>query len=101
MTCFGVPSQIRVFDSRSYFFMMASTSSAVPVSTSATGDVLTFMLSFSAIPIPPLYFVSGAAPVYPLYKQAPDMSETLLTLRILYVHRRTLLCCCVRRDPSN
>ena len=36
MTLLGTPVQIRVFDSRSYFFMTASTSAAVPTEVSCT-----------------------------------------------------------------
>ena len=36
MTSFGMPSQTRVLDSRSYFFMTASTSAAVPTDVSCS-----------------------------------------------------------------
>ena len=51
MTSSGTPVQIRVLDSRSYFFMTASTSSAVPTSTlgSPAGAVLTLRSSKSPI----------------------------------------------------
>ena len=64
ITAFGFPSHTRTFDSLSYFFITASTSSAVPVKPSAAGALSTAAVCFlfrKLIVESPSYSYSGAS----------------------------------------